>query len=479
MPPIAELVLYVFSFLYIIWLLYRVNALREERNSLTQQKDVVMSFMHDIAEVFTEEDVVDTSVLLKRILFYAMRTTHAGAGAIYILDEEDNTLHARAMVGVFPPLAGDLDSDMQTAFSKVRYVQNAVRERSFKVGEGLVGAVANDSKPILIEDAEEDPRVPRYAADFLCIDSMLLIPMRFHNKVQGVLAVVNRVDDMPFTPNHLDMLQALCDQASVSIHHARVSAVVESNRRLNYDLSIASQIQEALLPKEIPELPGIELSAFCVPAQKIGGDYYDFIPIDDKHMGIVVADVSGKGVAAGLVMSICRSVLRLEARGSTDPAAVLRRVNAQIRENVAEDMFISLLYMVFSLDKPEVVVARAGHTEPIVQPLRDADPWLIHSKGMAMGMVDEDIFDSVIVSERVSLNRGDKVFAFTDGVTEAQGAGQTEWGLMNLMKTVHLLSLDDDRDIAETVSGVKRKLVDFTGDAPQYDDMTLVALKYL
>lgn len=456
----------------------RIRRLSRQRNALLQEKDVAYSFVHDVGEAFAGSEEVDINALLKRVLFYALRTTKAGAGVLYLTDLEGETLRPTALSGVVPPLVGPLGSGFKDAFSKIRYVEQVVRAQTARVGVGLIGEVAASGKSILIEDAERDPRVPRFAEDFLQVHSILLVPMRFHEEVIGVLAVINRVDGVPFSQADMNLLQALADQASVSVHYAKFSAALDEKRRLDYDLNLARRIQTAMLPKEIPEFPGVEMSAFSMPAKQVGGDYYDFVLIDRERVGIAIADVSGKSVAGALVMSICRSVLRIEAATCSNALTLVRRMNRLISVDLSEDMFISLLYMVLNTRTRQLTVVRAGHTCPVVNPGNGGRPMIVESKGMAIGVADPDTFDRVLEEKTVTLGAGDMVVAYTDGITEAMDHAGNEWGILNLVKTVQLTSMEGGgASAARLTQNVQQRLLQFVGDTPQYDDLTMVALR--
>lgn len=459
----------------VVVLLVRINRLRQQRDALLEAKNVVFNFIYDVSEVFAETDKVDVSALLKRVVSYGLRVTEAKAGALYLVDADDETMRPGAVIGMFPPLAGDL-ADIRGAFSKVRFVERLVRERTIRVGEGLIGQVLAEGMPILIEEGEKDERVPDFGFEFLAIHSILLVPMRFRHRVLGVLAVMNRMDGRAFNETDQNLMQALADQASVSIHYARFSSALDEKRRLDYDLGIARRIQTALLPKEIPQIEGVDIAAFSVPAQQIGGDYYDFIAVDDRHLGIVIADVSGKGVPGAIVMSICRSLLRTEAYGCLSPAKVLREVNRSLSGDLSEDMFVSVLYMILDTESRELTVCRGGHVHPILSPMRGAEPRIIKSGGLAIGLADTEVFEAALEEKKVQLNPGDMVVVYTDGVTEAHDRGEQEWGVLNLAQTVQAVNFEGG-DVTTLSSRVRQRLLEFSRSAQQYDDMTFVALQ--
>jgi sigma-B regulation protein RsbU (phosphoserine phosphatase) len=454
------------------YMYFRWQRQKRACDQLLQEKEVIFGFVHDVGEVFAESEHIEPDLLLKRVLFYALRTTRAAAGAIYLVDPGGDTLHARAISGIFPPLTSDVDGSLDATVSKSKHIEHIVRTRVIQKGEGLIGTVADLGTPVIIADAECDPRVPRHRLDFLRIRTVLLVPMRFHQGSLGVLALVNRVDGGSFSEGDLNLLQALADQASAAVYYAGLRDSLDEKKRIDHDLSLARQIQADLLPNELPEVPGIELAAFNQPAKEIGGDYYDVIALDEKHLGIAIADVSGKSIGGAMVMSVCRSVLRAQAPGILSPAALLRSINRVLSADIAEDMFITMLYMVLDLETRTLTLARAGHEEAlVVRADRTLD--LTGSGGTAIGLLDPDTFDRLIGEISIILKPGDTVVAYTDGITEAMNAAREEWGMQALQDTCAHAAAGGAHVL---LNNVRQRLQRFVGDRPQYDDMTLLAL---
>lgn len=440
---------------------------------LLQEKEVIFGFVHDVGEVFAESEHIEPDLLLKRVLYYALRTTRASSGAIYLIDQHTEALHARAITGVFPPLVQDAAGSLDASISKSKHVENLVKTRVIQRGEGIIGSVADLGTPLLIADAECDPRIPRHQLDFLRIRSVLLVPMRFHQNVTGVLAVVNRVDGKAFAETDLSLLQALADQASAAVYYAGLRDSLDEKKRMDHDLSLARQIQASLLPAELPKIPGVEIAAFNQPAKEIGGDYYDVIPLDDRHIGIAIADVSGKSIGGAILMSVCRSVLRAQAPGNLNPAEVLRSINRVLSRDISEDMFITMIYMVFHLETRKLVIARAGHEKPLVA-RSDRTVEYLESNGSAIGLMDPDLFDSLLSETSIQLAPGDMVVAYTDGITEAMNSNHQEWGADELIKACAAEVSEGSHSL---IQSVRQRIQRFVGDHPQYDDMTLLALR--
>ncbi len=466
----------IFLCVAVVFLFHMNVELRKRLAAQLKERDVAFGFVHDVGDVFADVEDVDVPGLLQRVLFYALTTTKAGSGAAYLLDNAGETLVPTALTGVFPPIVRGVDKAYKGAFSKTRHIEQIVRNQPARMGEGLVGNVAQLNRAILIPVAETDPRIIIFEDEFLTVHTILLVPMRFRRHVIGVLAVVNRVDGESFTEGDRNLLQSLADQASVSIHYAQVNAALDEKRKMDYDLSLASRIQAALLPKAIPHLPGVELAAFSVSAKQVGGDYYDVVDIDQDHVGLAIADVSGKSVSGAIVMSVCRSLLRIGAKDCVSPRETLCRLSRMIGDDLPEDMFITFLYMVLNTRTRELTVARAGHLSPIIYSHERGQISTVESEGIAIGLADPDLFDQTLQEKTIQLNPGDIVTVYTDGVTEAMDQAGSEWGVLSLSQTLQIHALDPGANAEMLLENIRRKLLVFIGETPQYDDITLMVL---
>lgn len=457
----------------VVIVLLHLRRLAHQRDRLQREKDAVYNFVHDVSEAFSGPGETRVDFLLKRTLFYAQQAARAGAGAVYFIADDAWTLTARAIAGMFPPLVHGWEGAPEDATDLFQRLHERVRAQTVRRGEGLIGVVAETGLPLLIEDAERDPRLPRFVPEALRVRSLLLLPMRFHQSVMGVLALVNRIDETPFIQADLNLLQGLADQASVTLYYARFNEELEKKKTLDDDLQVARRVQNALLPKRIPTLPGLELAAFSVPAREIGGDYYDFTFIDETHVGVAVADVSGKGITGAMFMGLCRSALHTHAPGRLSPAAVLKAINRTLAGDIQEDMFISMLYAILDTRTFDLTLARAGHTKPLIVSAGGAvAPH--DARGIALGMADPDTFDTRLEESRLTLRPGDTWIAYTDGVLEALNDRQEEWGLTRLRSVVREETAAGAQAI---VDRVRQELLAFVGDVAQYDDMTLVVMQ--
>lgn len=248
-------------------------------------------------------------------------------------------------------------------------------------------------------------------------------------------------------------------------------------RALEHELGIAAEIQANLVPKKMLKLPGYDISAYYRPSKEVGGDYYDFIEIDPDHHGIVVADVSGKGVPGSLVMAMARAFLRMEAERSrnTSPADTLKRANAMLAADIRKGMFVTAVYCVLNDKTRRVSVTSAGHNPMLIWRGASNEIELVNPKGIALGFDKGPVFDRTISEESVLLEPGDRIVLYTDGAVEAMNEAQEEFGDDRFRALVKELAT---RDSNQFLNLLVKALDEHAGSAPQHDDMTIVTVRY-
>ena len=211
-----------------------------------------------------------------------------------------------------------------------------------------------------------------------------------------------------------------------------------------------------------------------IPARQVSGDYFDYIKVDDDRLGVVIADVSGKGVPASLIMAICRSVLRAEARLGQSPAEVLRKVNRQLYPDIKEDMFISMAYLILDHKKNQLILSRGGHDAPLLYRAATGAVEVLKPPGMALGIDSGDVFDRITGDLSVPLETDDCLVLYTDGVTEMLDANGDEFGPERMLRSIKASA-------SAGAQGVIARLTDdvrnFAAGHPQNDDITLIVVR--
>jgi sigma-B regulation protein RsbU (phosphoserine phosphatase) len=239
--------------------------------------------------------------------------------------------------------------------------------------------------------------------------------------------------------------------------------------RKKAELEVAAEIQRSFLPERIPTRPGVELAATTIPAMEVGGDFYDFIPGPDGKLGLVVADVAGKGVPAALFMALSRTIVRANAAHHLEEKAVLHDANAMIAADASSGMFVTLFYGILDGSRT-LSYANAGHLPPLLLRSGEVECSALQVTGIAMGAVD----DAEYGQQETALSSGDILVIYTDGVTEAINLNKEEYGLSRLCEAVrgssHLSAQGIMGRILEDISR-------FSGGEAQSDDITVVVLK--
>ena len=255
-------------------------------------------------------------------------------------------------------------------------------------------------------------------------------------------------------------------------HHRELEA-----RDSEHEMEIASQIQANLAPRSLPRPPGVDIAAFSRPSKSVGGDYYDCFEIEEGRIGLIVADVAGKGVPGSLVMAMTRAFLRVEAGrgGASSPGDTLKRVNRMLAPDMKKGMFVTALYCILTPETGEVMVASAGHHPLIVWRARDDSMELSAPRGIALGLDAGPLFDRSLQEEGVHLAKGDRVVLYTDGAVEAMDPRGEEFGDSRFQELCWRLATEtSERFLARTVE----TLDSYRGAAPQHDDLTLVTFRY-
>lgn len=256
----------------------------------------------------------------------------------------------------------------------------------------------------------------------------------------------------------------------------RVARVNErENSRLESDLAVARNIQNNLLPPQTPRVRGLDIFTSYRPAKEIGGDYFDFLPVDNQHMGIVVADASGKSIPAALVMSTTRAILRFVAPGGASAADTLTRVNAILSVDIPRGMFVTAYYLIFDPLDNSMVCASAGHTPLLIARANDTVEQ-INPGGIALGFDRGTVFQRSIREQRVELEQGDRVLLYTDGVAECVNPANEEYSERRLRE---FLRRNRELSSHDFVGALVADLDRHRGTADIRDDTTIVTFKVL
>lgn len=328
----------------------------------------------------------------------------------------------------------------------------------FRIGEyGIIGHVAATGETYYAPDVLRDPY---YQVSEPLTRSELDIPLTIRGELIGVFDV-QTPDPDGFAPGRIQVLEALATHVATAINNAQLFERERSEKqRILKELEEAQAIQRALFPTQLPPVPGFALSGMCLPCRAVGGDWYDYIPLPDGKLAVVVADVSGKGMAAALLMASTRSLVRALARQAADPSAVLAQLNEVLLNDFPRSRFVTMVYALLNPGDRTVSIASAGHNPPLFVRGGAAD-FIESTSGLPLGIANSEFSES-----RVRLEAGARLLLYSDGVPEAANFESKEYGAERIQS--HLLQTKS------SVESLLRDVHRFTGGVPLTDDATVV-----
>lgn len=393
---------------------------------------------------------LDFDEVLNQAMDAVIQLTKAERGVLMIADPTTGELVIRVAHGVS---GGTLDGD--DAYSST-----------------IVKQVVTTRQALLTNNAMFDDRFQAGQSIIMRgLRAILCAPMLVKDRLIGVVYVDTSMRTGTFSEADRDLLMAVAGQAGVAIENARLYGVAVEKGRLERELQMAREIQQALIPSRLPFFAGYDLAAAWQAAREMAGDFYDVFHLADGTLGVVIADVSDKGAGAALFMAISRSFIRSYAYAGLSPVATLSQTNDLIVEDSDSGMFVTAYYSVFHPDG-QCICVNAGHNPPLIYRHNRQTTEFLPRGGRAIGWFK----DNPLEARSIILESGDVVIYYTDGLTEAQDQTGNEYGPDRLRAVVAQVA---DQPAAAIRDWIVRDVNIFCGDAPLYDDLTLVVVRYM
>lgn len=384
--------------------------------------------------------------LLELILDSLRKVVKYDAVAIFLIDQKKQEIEHIKARGFDPALEPDLQ---------------------LKIGEGLAGWAAKTQKSLIVPYVEKDSR---YIEARVETRSGMVVPILSQNKMIGVFSLESNQPNA-YTQDDLDILEAFASLAAISLERARQHEEVLEKRKLEEELSIARRIQQSFLPRGNPQFQGIDISGINIPSEKVGGDYYDFIPIIENQLGIAIGDVSGKGIPAALIMASFRASLIAEIRNNYAIRSIMFKVNNLLFESTDPDIYVTAVYGVLDTKNRIFTFTNAGHNGPILRRANGQMEYLTEG-GVILGMFENSKYEE----RPLVISPGDIMVFYTDGVTEAKNEMEEEFGTKRLKQVIS----DSHRQSAVRIQeNIYKSVKDFTGGLEQEDDLTMIVIKVL
>jgi len=343
----------------------------------------------------------------------------------------------------------------------------ALVEPQLRLGEGLIGAVAQSGKPIISPDVSKDRR---YFSARASTRSEMVAPIISTEKVLGVFDLESNDLDA-YSEDDLQLLQLLTSQVAIIIEKVHLHEQVVEKKRIEAQLEVARQVQLELLPDNDPQMPNFDISAYVFPTEEVSGDYYDWVKIFDDQIGITVADAVGKGMPAALLMSFLRASLRAGMQVGYASHIALAKINDLLWDSVEDNQFITAIYGILDSTNRTFVFSNAGHNPPLlIKP--DGEYRYVEYGDLPLGMFREVRYHQHFIR----FERGQVMVIYTDGITEAANENSEEYGQERLAKSIlegiHLPA-------NKLIDHVRKDVADFTERKFLDDDGTLFIVKAL
>lgn len=318
--------------------------------------------------------------------------------------------------------------------------------------------INSNSSRATISELNRDPNV------------LYALPLLVRSKLFGALLVSESSQNIAFREKRFEIVRDVAQQLAMAIQSDRLNIQMVENERMKREMQLANEIQRTFLPKSLPRVGGWEVDVHWHPARVVSGDFYDAFQLPDGRLGLVIADVSDKGIPAALYMTVTRTLVHASAMDADSPARTLSQVNKLLVENSEEGLFTTVFYAVINPKSGEMIYCNAGHNRPLWLRQNKKEVAWLRKGGTALGVFP----DIELLNSAIPLTKGDCVILYTDGVSEARGANDRLYGVLRLKKFLqsHLGS-----SVSEILNGLDEELADFRQNQPQSDDITVMAVR--
>ena len=421
-----------------------------ETSELTAQEKYQL--LRDIS--FKIKDTLDLNVILNHLLDILKSVIDYNAAGVFVLSEdiEHPDYH-------FP-------NQKIAGIAKRGYADHPLEsDEMLSQGKGIIGHVIKTKENLVIRDVRVDDRYIIGRKETL---SEIAVPIIKNDKAIGALDVES--DKLAaFNEHHLEILEFFADAAAISLEKAILHHQILEKKKLEEQMQMAKDVQASLLPAHSPEIPGYDISGICIPTFDIGGDYYDYIPIDGNKIAIVIADVSGDGIPAALIMSSFRAMLRNQLKSTTNLADLMNLLNQQIPDVSRKRDFITTFCGELDFKNHQFNFINCGHNPPILVK-SNGKVSLLNTGGPSLNIIKDAEFRSDVMK----IDEGDQIIFYTDGVIEIFGKDSKEFGLGRLKE---IIIANQKKSANEIIKSIVESTREFSGKKFYRDDFTLVVLK--
>jgi phosphoserine phosphatase RsbU/P len=424
----------------------------EQKIATLEARITSLSSLMEMSELINS--TLDLDELLGLVMEKAQSVMHAEASSVMLINEETQRLECRIALG-----------EVGAQVAEVLHLEK---------GQGVAGWVWEHNIPLMVPDVTKDPRFfhKMDQASGFQTKTILAAPLKAKGHLIGVAEVINRTDGKQFDLEDQELFIAFCRHVALAFENARMHQFALQQLRYQQQLDSAKIIQQSFMQLVLPgkALDSYELAARNLQAIAVGGDFYDAIELDRGKLGLLIGDVSGKGVPAALYMARLMSDVRFLAQKSRDPGELLSQLNDSLSERSRNGMFVTVEYLIIDVNKGIVRLANAGHLPVLlISPTRGESRWLNNLQGIPLGILNSQSYDTV----KIQLQPGDFLFLYTDGIVEARNALGRPFGMDNIQTAPA-----NCRTAEILLEYIMNKVMEHVQHVSQHDDITALVFHW-
>ncbi len=420
-----------------------LQALQTENQKLKRAVEE-LSLLNELAREIGAS--LDMQEIIQTIIRRSLRAVHAEQGVITLLEPE-----------ALAPMK-----------TLIRTRVSSAQQPAFHLEQNLQGWMLFHKKALVVNDPQHDERfhgVPWEES----IRSLACVPLLIKSEVKGIFALYNKKGDEGFSLDDQRLLGIIAAQSAQVIENARLYEEEQTLLHMQQELRLATKIQLELLPKHAPKLAGYDLAGKSIPAQSVGGDYFDFIVIDERRVALCVGDISGKGLPAALLMANLQATMRGLTLTPSSVGECLARANRLLHQSTDSEKFATLFYAVLDAEQHCLCYSNAGHNDPFVLSLQ-SEPRPLKTGGIMLGLLPQRTF----ADETIALAPGELLVIYSDGISEAVNVLDEQFGEERLLAVIkENWQASAEKLVEQVLAAVQQH----AGSAPQADDMTLMIVK--
>jgi phosphoserine phosphatase RsbU/P len=414
---------------------------------LDQGQAFVQTMFKEISDIVASQE--DPESVLNELVRLVGRLLGVSRCSLMLIEPDSKALRIRAAHGIAP---------------------DVVKASRIRIGEGIAGWVALHGRPLLVKDVATHPLFKRQSASHYSTRSLLTVPLLFRDRVIGVLNVNNKRDGEVFKESDQVLLSTVANFLVIALEKAELREVQEEKKRIDFDLELAQDIQQAFLPRTFPAGGNLQFAAYCHSARKVAGDFYDVLPLIGNTQVVLLGDVCGKGIAAALYMARVMSYFRAVASLRNDTEGLLSYVNRFLAREWSDRTFATACMVVINIDRSTASIYSAGHPPPyLICDKRGTLSPVTVVNGLPLG-VDEDC---EFERSDLALDSGDSLVLYTDGITDAVNGNGDFFGATRLEDVLRTHHGPPDA----LVSAVAQAVSYFSTGQPQSDDQTILVVR--